>query len=207
MCWLQQSAQLWSWPTFLLVPLMILAFIECFAGYYAWRFLLGVNGAVLGFITGVTLSMMLGAPLLVFIGALAGAIVGAVLFAGVARLGSFVFAFGSTASLTMLLARFAGIPPQLVAPLAAAAGFAGALAAVAIGRPFMISIAAVAGAQQIASAWRAYRIPCGESPLPDDVTGPESVSFIALAALGLLLQFATSRHPTSGESSHPVDLK
>jgi hypothetical protein len=201
MCWLQHSAQLWSYPTFLLVPLMVVACIECFIGYRAWRFLLGVNGAVLGFIAGVMISMLLGASLLVLLGAIAGAVAGAFLFAGVVRLGSFFFAFGSVASLTILLAHLAGLPGHCIMPLAAATGLAGAVAAVAACRRFMISIAAVAGAQQIASAWCAYHVPYGAVPLPDDVTMPESAAFIALAAAGLLLQFCV---PFQSNSMRPA---
>jgi hypothetical protein len=192
MCWLQQSAQLWSYPTFLLVPLMVVAGIECFLGYRAWRFLLGVNGAVLGFIVGVMVAMTSGAPMLVLVGAVGGAVAGGVLFAAVLPVGSFVFAFGSAASLTILLARIAGAPPYCIMTGAFVAGVAGAVAVLAVGRPFMISIAAVAGAQQLASAWRAYHVPYGGFPLPDEVTMSESAAFIALAAMGLLLQFATS---------------
>jgi hypothetical protein len=103
MCWLQQSAQLWHYPTFLLVPLMVIACIECFAGYRAWRFLIGFNGAVLGFVGGAVLCVMAGAPMLVLVGAFVGTVAGAVLFAWVVPLGSFVFVLGSVVSLTMLL--------------------------------------------------------------------------------------------------------
>src|SRR5580765_2166008 len=102
MCWLQQSGQLWSYPTFLLVPLMVIGAVECFAGYRAWRFLLGLNGAVLGFAAGAVLCMLLGAPMLILIGAVGGGVAGALLFAGLAPLGTFIFAFGSMASLTIL---------------------------------------------------------------------------------------------------------
>jgi hypothetical protein len=191
MCWLHHSARLWSYPTFLLLPLMSLACIECFAGYRAWRFLLGVNGAVLGFVGGALLSVLLGSPMLIFFTAIAGAVAGAFLFAGVVPVGSFVFAFGSAASLTMLLAQIAGAPASCIMPLAATAGLAGALAALAGCRPFMIALAAVAGAQQLASAWRAYHMSYGSLPLPNDVTSSESAAFIALTAIGLLLQFST----------------
>jgi hypothetical protein len=190
MCWLQQSAQLWSLPTFLLVPLMVIGAIECFAGYRAWRFLLGMNGAVVGVFAGAALCMMLGAPLLILIGAVGGGIAGAFLFARVVPLGSFVFTFGSLASLTILLANTAGAPPHWIIPVAAAFALAGAVAAVAGCRLLMIALAAVAGAQQVASAWRAHQLPSGALPLPDAVTSPEAVVFIALAIAGLLVQFA-----------------
>ena len=61
MCWLQQSGQLWSYPTFVLIPLMVIGGIECFAGYRALRFLLGLNGAILGFAAGAALGMLSGA--------------------------------------------------------------------------------------------------------------------------------------------------
>ena len=192
MCWLQQSAQLWSYPTFLLIPLMLLACIECFAGYRAWRFLLAVNGAVLGFVGGAVVAVLCGAPMLVLIGAVAGAVAGGLLFAGLVPLGSFVFAFGSAASLTILLARLSGLPPYCITPLAAAAGIAAGLAALAVWRPFMITIAAVAGAQQLASAWYAHHVPYDSSPLPDSIAPSELAAFIALAASGLLIQFFTT---------------
>src|SRR5678815_5380970 len=114
MCWLQQSAQLWSCPTFLLIPLMGIAAVECFVGFRAWRFLLAVNGIVLGFIAGASITMLLGAPMLVLIGALAGGIAGAFVFASVVPLGSTVFAFGSSASLALVLCRIAGVPSHSV---------------------------------------------------------------------------------------------
>ena len=206
MCWLQQSAQLWSYPTFLLVPLMVIGCIECFAGYRAWRFLLGLNGAVLGFVAGAMLSMLLGAPILMLVGAVAGAVGGAALFVGIAPLGTFIFAFGSMASLTILLAQIGGAPPRWIMPLAGAAGVAGAAAALAGCRPFMIAIAAVAGAQQIAGAWRAHDLPRGTLPLPDAVTPSEAAAFIVLAAAGLLLQFAhVSRVSRKGSARSGVN--
>ena len=191
MCWLQQSAQLWSYPTFLLVPLIVIACIECFAGYRAWRFLLVLNGAVLGFIGGAMLAVFSGAAMMLLIGAVAGAIAGGFLFACAVRLGSFVFAFGSVTSLTMILAHGARVPSEYVLPMAGAAGLAGALAATASCRPFMIAVAAIAGAQQVASAWHAYRVPYGSPPLAQDAASEPAV-FIALAAIGLLVQCATS---------------
>ena len=190
MCWLQQSGQLWSYPTFLLIPLMVIGAIECFAGYRAWRFLLGVNGAVLGFAAGAVFSMLLGAPMLVLICAVGGGVAGGILFARVAPLGTFIFAFGSMASLTLLLTHIVGAPQRWIMPLAAAAGLAGAIAALTACRPFMVAIAAVAGAQQIASAWRAHQLPRGVLPLTDAMTVSESTAFVALATAGLLLQFA-----------------
>src|ERR1700758_3032560 len=105
MCWLQQSSQLWHYPTFLLFPLLLIASIECFAGYHAWRLLLGINGAVLGFVAGACLSVLLGNPVLLVVGAFGGAAVGAALFSLVVPLGSVVFAFATAASLTILLWR------------------------------------------------------------------------------------------------------
>lgn len=189
MCWLFQSAQFWSYPTFLLVPLMVVGGIECFFGYRAWRFLLGVNGAVVGIVAGAMLCMLLGAPLFILGGALGGGVAGAALFAKVRPLGTFIFAFGSTASLAMLLAHLVTAPPRVIVPLGLAAGLTGAAAALGGCRTFMISIAAIAGAQQIASAGRAYQLPRGSLPAPDFVTPSESMAFIGLACAGLLLQF------------------
>jgi hypothetical protein len=207
MCWLQQSAQLWSYPTFLLIPLMGLAAVECFAGYRAWRFLLGANGAVLGFVGGASLAMLLGAPMLVVIGALAGGVAGAVLFTRVVPLGSIVFAFGSTASLVLVLARIAASPAHMVVPLAALAGSAGAIAALARYRRFMISITSVAGAQQFATAWYVYHLSYDSPPMPDLMAPSESLAFIGLAALGLLLQFASARLSSSELKSLPRECK
>jgi hypothetical protein len=193
MCWLQQSAQLWSYPTFVLVPLMVVGTIECFAGYRAWRFLLGLNGAVLGFVAGAMVSLLLGSPILVLVGGIGGGIAGAILFAGVAPVGTFIFTFGSIASLTILLAHIAGTPSRWIMPLAAGAGLAAATLALNRCRYLMIAVAAIAGAQQIASAWRAHQLPHGALPLPEIVTQSEAVAFIALAAVGLLVQFADVR--------------
>lgn len=195
MCWLHDAAQLWSYPTFLLVPLMVLAGIECFAGYYAWRFLLGVNGAILGLVAGAMLSLLSGAPVLIVLGAIGGAVAGAVLFAQCVPFGSFVFAFGSATSLTTLLAEFAGVPDHRGILLGIAAGVAAAVAVVSKCRLVIIAIAAVAGAQQLASAWHAYHFPGGSSPMPGEIDGSESAAFVALTAIGLLLQYATSPAP------------
>jgi hypothetical protein len=192
MCWLHQSAQLWTYPSFLLVPLMILGCIECFAGYRAWRFLLGVNGAVLGFAAGAMLGVTSGTVALVVIGALGGALMGAGLFAGIVPVGSCVFAFASAASLTSLVGHIAGSPVHLMVPIAVAAGLGGALAAILACRPFMIVLAAVAGAQQLASAWCAYYAPYDRAPLTDELTFSEFAGFMTLAAVGMLLQFSTS---------------
>lgn len=193
MCWLQQSAQLWHYPTFLLYPLLVIACIECFAGYRAWRFLIGFSGGVLGFVTGVVLCMLLGVPMLVLLGACAGAVTGVALFAGVVPLGSFVFILGSIASSVILFGRVVGAPPHPVMAIAAVAGLAGAVAAIAFCRPAIITVAAVAGAQQITSVWHAYSLPCDSIPSPDVVDPSEWSAFIVLATAGLLIQFATSR--------------
>ena len=191
MCWLQQSTQLWYYPTFLLYPLLVIACIECFAGYRAWRFLIGLNGGVLGFVVGAVLCMLLGVPMLVLLGAIAGAIAGVALFVGIVPLGSFVFSLGSAASLAIHLCRIGGIPVHWFMPIAASAGLAGAVAAQFVPRPAMIAIAAVAGAQQIAAAWHAYYLPGNSAPLQDVVVPSELAAFIILAAAGLLIQFAT----------------
>jgi hypothetical protein len=192
MCWLQQSTQLWSLPTFLLVPLMVMGAIECLIGYRAWRFLLAVNGTALGIVAGAMICMLLQAPMLILIGVFVGGFAGAMLFVRVARLGTFIFALGSTASLTVFLAHVAAAPPHVIAPISALTGLAGAIAATARCRCFMIGLAAVAGAQQVASAWRAHQIPPDGLPLPEVITGPESAIFLAFAAAGLLLQLLTS---------------
>lgn len=189
MCWLVQSAQLWHAPTFLLIPLMIIGGIECFAGYHAWRFLLGLNGAVLGFVVGSVLCTLLGAPLWVVAGALVGSAAGAALLAIVVPLGSAVFAFGSVASLVLLLGRLAGIDLRWPLAVGLVLGGVAAVLASARHRPVMITIAAVAGAQQVASAWRARSLPPDVPPLPDVVSASEMMLFAALAAAGLLIQF------------------
>ena len=195
MCWLHQSAQLWTYPTFLLVPLMGLALVECFAGYRAWRFLLGANGAILGFVGGAMVAVMSGSPVLVLVGAVGGAVAGAYVLATIAPLGSFVFAFGTATSLTMLLAELAGAPHYYAMPLGMAAGLAAAVAALTSCRRMMIAIAAIAGAQQLASAWNAYHFPYGSIPTPGQISGSELSAFVTLTALGLLLQYATSPAP------------
>lgn len=199
MCWLQQSAQLWHYPTFLLLPLMVIAGIECFAGYRAWRLLLGLNGAVLGFIAGVWLSVMLGQPMLALIGSFVGAGAGVALFTGVTPIGSFVFMFGSAASLAVLLGQFAGVPRHWLMPGGGIVGAVSVLAALAIRRPVMIGLAAIAGAQQMASAWHAYSLPYDSMPLPDVVDPSELAIFVALATAGLVVQFATSRRLSADE--------
>jgi hypothetical protein len=183
--------------------MMVIGVIECFAGYRGWRFLLGVNGAVFGSVAGAMLCMLLGAPIMILIGLLGGGVAGAALFAGIAPLGSFVFAFVSMFSLTIFLAHIAAAPPHLIMPLAVAGGLACAVAALAACRPFMIAIAAVAGAQQISSAWRAHHLPRGALPLPDLVTPSETALFIALAAAGLLVQFV--QKPIISKTSVPKE--
>ena len=202
MCWLLQSAQLWYYPTFLLVPLMLLAGVECFAGYRAWRFLLGVNGAVLGFLTGALVGVLLG-PMVGLLTALGGAIAGAALFARIVPLGSFVFALGSVASLTAFMALVLRAPAWCIVPLSATAGLAGAIAAVAVCRRFMITIAAIAGAQQLASAWCAYSLPYDSIPVSGEPAASELIAFVALAAAGILLQFITCR----GSRGKPRDTR
>jgi hypothetical protein len=193
MCWLQQSAQLWWYPTFLLIPLMALACVECFAGYHAWRFLIAVNGAMLGCVAAAMLGALTGSPSMILFGGLVGAVAGGLLFVSYVPLGSVVFAFASATSLIVLLTHVVGVPPPWTVPLAVAAGLAGALGALAVSRPCMIVIASVAGAQQIASAWCAYHMPYDVVPIPNVVDSSESAAFIALAAAGLLVQFMTSR--------------
>ena len=195
MCWLYQSAQLWHFPSFLLLPLMIVASIECFAGYLAWRFLLGLNGAVLGFVAGAMLCVLLGLSTLMLFGAVAGALVGAALLVIVVPLGSFVFAFGSAASLALLLGRTVWVPAQWLMPVAVSTGLVSAVAVLAGRRPVMITLAAVAGAQQTAGAWRAYFLPCDCPPVADTITASEWAGFITLTVAGLLVQLATSRRP------------
>jgi len=192
MCWLQQSAALWHYPTFLLPPLLLIACLECFAGYHAWRFLVGLNGAILGFIAGVFLCMLSGAAIFVLIGALLGAIAGAALFTGIAPLGTTVFAFGSAASFIILVGRVAGCPPACYLPLACLAGIAAVVAALASPRPMIIALTALGGAQQIACAWCAYHLPYDAIPVPDVVIPSEWALFVIVAALGLLVQFTTS---------------
>jgi hypothetical protein len=197
MFWVQQSAQLWHYPVFLLPPLLILACIECFAGYRAWQFLIGVNGAILGFVCGAVICMLLGVPLLVLLGAVAGAFAGIALFLGVTPLGSFVFAFGSAASLAILVARIIGISSNWMMPIAVVAGLTGAVGVLAGRKPVMIVIAAIAGAQQIVSGWGAYFAPWDSVPVSGVVTPSEWVVFIILSSIGLCIQFATFRRPRS----------
>lgn len=192
MCWLQLSAQLWHYPTFLLPPLMAIACIECFAGYRAWRFLIGLNGGALGFVAGTVLCVLLDVPMLVLVGAFGGAFAGVLLFAWVLPLGSFVVVLGSLTSLVIVLGRMAGFPPHYVMPLAVLAGLVGAVAAIGVCRPVVTIVAAIAGAQQIASAWCAYYcLPSDRIPLPDVVDPTEWTAFITLATIGMLVQFAT----------------
>jgi hypothetical protein len=193
MCWLQPSAQLWHLPTFLLWPLLLIACLECFAGYHAWRLLLGVSGAALGLVLGALVSIWMGATLLVLLGALAGALAGAFFFAGIPPLGSSVFAFGSVASFLILLGRVAGFPSHFYLPVALAAGLGGIVAVLTLRRPARITLAAVAGAQQIAAAWSAYHLPASSNPCPETLIPTEWLLFCILAAIGLLVQFATSR--------------
>ena len=193
MCWLLQSAQLWHLPTFLLYPLLLLAALECFAGYHAWRFLLGFNGALVGLAGGLMCGMLVGVWPLVLLGMLIGALAGGYFFVSLVPLGSTVFAFGSVASFLILLGRLAGFPSAGCFPIALAAGIAAAVAVLLVRRPVMITVAALAGAQQITAAWSAYHLPAGTIPCPDLVTPTEWLLFAALAATGLLIQFATSR--------------
>lgn len=193
MCWLQHSAQLWSYPTFLLFPLAFIAAIECFAGYHAWRFLIGLNGGILGLAAGGMLGMVLGNSTLVLLGALVGAAAGGFLFAAIVPLGSFVFTLGSAASLAILLGEIIHIPLYWLMPAAIVGGLAAGIAALAACRPVMIAVAAVAGAQQMAGAWCAYHLPYDTTPLPDVIDPSELAAFLALTAAGLLIQFATSR--------------
>jgi hypothetical protein len=190
MCWLQQSTQLWYWPTFLLIPLSILALVECFAGSWAWRFLLGLNGAVFGFVTGALLCAMFGAPMLAIVGALAGAVAGAALFAGNAKIGGFIFAFGSGASLTMVVAHSIGTGGTEIMFFSGCTGLAAAVASLKVWRPAITVITAVAGAHQVASAWRAYHFPRDSVPMLNATDMPELIAFLALAVAGLLVQFA-----------------
>jgi len=192
MFWLHPSAALWHYPTFLLPPLMVIGIIECFAGYHAWRFLLGLNGAVVGFIGGAMVCVLTGNPILLLVGAVVGAIVGAALFSGIVPVGSTVFAFGSLASLTIILGSMMAFPEGWRFPVAAVAGIGGAIAVLTARRPAMISIAAVAGAQQIASAWSAYWLPSNLIPVPDAVIPSEWTAFLLLSAAGLVIQFAMS---------------
>ncbi len=205
MCWLQLSAQLWHYPTFLLPPLMMIGCIECFAGYRAWRFLIGLNGGVLGFVAGAVLCMLLGAPMLVLVGAFVGGVAGALLFAGVVPVGSFVVVLGSIVSLAMILGRVAGLPPHCVMPLAAVSGLAGAVAAASVCRPVVISVAAVAGAQQIASAWCAYCLPSDRISLPGAFDRNEWAAFLILAAVGMLVQFATAPKARADQPAGDVE--
>jgi hypothetical protein len=217
MCWLQESTQLWSYPTFLLIPLMIIGGVECFIGCRAWRLLLGLNGAVLGFVGGAMFAAFVGVPLLIFVGALSGAVAGATLFSRANHVGGFVFVFGSMFSLTLLLAHLADAPPRMLMSLASAAGLAGGLAALTAWRPWLIAVTSVAGAQQIASAWRAHELVAETMPSQEAITASELSVFLALAAAGLILQFAdailfsrrsghqteaAARQPTSAVSSH-----
>ena len=196
MCWLQQSAQLWHCPTFLLPPLILLACIECFAGYRAWRFLLGFNGYILGFVAGALLCAQLGgSPVLLLAGAFVGGFIGAASFAMIAPLGSFVFIACSLASLAVIFLRAAGMPPHWVALIAASAALSTAVAVRAFCRLATIIVAAIGGAQQIASAWCAYQLPADQVPVPDIMDPVEWSAFLALAAAGLIVQFATCREP------------
>ncbi|GEM_PF-6514030 len=199
MCWLQQSVQLWYYPTFLLYPLVVIACVECFAGYHAWRFLIGLNGGIIGFVVGAVACLMLSIPLLSPLAAFAGVIAGVALFAGIVPVGSCVFAWGSVTSLTLLLGRFGGVPVNWLYPVAAAAGTAGAFAAMTVRRPAMIALTAVAGAHQIVSAWHARSFSSDSIPLPDVNDPAEWAAVIVLAAAGLLIQFTTSRTPHASQ--------
>ena len=200
MCWLCQSAQLWYFPSFLLVPLMLVAGLECFAGYYTWRFLIGLNGAVIGFVAGAMLGMLLGPPMLVLLGAIAGALGGAALFYRVVPLGSFVFTFSSAGSLAIILGRAAFIPANWLMLVAVGTGLTSAIVVLTGRRAVMIVIAAIAGAQQIAGAWRAYFLPGDCVPLPHVIPPSEWAGFVTLAAVGLMVQFATSRARRAGHA-------
>jgi len=191
MCWLQQSAQLWYYPTFLLYPLAVIAIVECFAGYYAWRFLVGLNGAIAGFIGGAMLGAIVGGAMLALVGALLGALAGVALFAGIAPVGNFIFAFATVASFSIFLGRVTNLAPPPIMALAVIFGVGSALLAIALCRPAMIVIASLAGAQQIASAYSAYRLPYDLLPTPDILAPSELVAFLTLAVLGLSTQFAT----------------
>jgi len=193
MCWLLQSAELWHCPTFLLYPLALVAGIECFAGYHAWRFLLGFNGAIFGFIIGVVFSTLLGSWVFVLLGALVGAVAGAFFFASIVPLGSTVFVFTSMTSFMILVGRIGGWHREWYLPVAVITGIAMAVGALTVRRPVIITLAAAAGAQQIAAAWSAYHLPCDTVPCPDRLIPTEWWLFAVLAAGGLLVQWATSR--------------
>jgi hypothetical protein len=192
MCWLHQSAELWHYPTFLLWPLLLVACVECFAGYHAWRFLLGLNGALLGFLAGLLICVWTGSPVLAVLGALAAAAAGAVLFATCLPLGTSVVAFGSAASFAILVGHALALPSALFLSLAGVAGIVVAVAVWKFGRPVLIAIAAAAGAQQIVAAWSACHLPADLIPVSNTLVPSEWAITAALAALGLLIQFATT---------------
>ena len=204
MCWLQQSAQLWYYPSFLLIILAAVAAIECFAGFCAWRFLIGLNGAVLGFIGGAIFGAMFGTPMMMLAGALAGAIAGAALFAGIVQVGTFVVASGSTASMTMLLTHLLHMPGRWALPLAAVAGLWGGVAALVCGRPVIIAIAAIAGAQQLHCACSTFLLPGDVIPIPDVMGSRDFVSILGLALAGLVVQLATMRRSGSAAQEEQI---
>lgn len=67
----------------------------------------------------------------------------------------------------------------------------GVITCITMRRPVMITLAAVAGAQKIASASRAYHLPYDCIPVPDALELSELAAFITLAVAGLLFRFVT----------------
>ncbi|MEI8196702.1 MAG: hypothetical protein WCI73_12460 [Phycisphaerae bacterium] len=193
MCWLFSTTDLWRYPRGVLLVLAVLALVECFAGFRAWRFLLGLNGAILGFCAGVFLGLATQSPILLPIVALAGLAGGASLFAMVEPVGMFVFAACTGISLACIWGGATHIPLAVVFPLAAVAGLLAALACGAVGRGVILILTAIAGAQQISNVAAAYLWSVDAPGNLRGMVGLREVGiFVVLAGAGLAVQYFTA---------------
>jgi hypothetical protein len=194
-CWLQTAEHLRNYPHFLLAIMAIVGLLECFAGYRAWKFLLGLNGAVAGLFLGALASLLIH-PLLAPLGAIAGISTLTVICATVEPVGTFFFTAATGVSLMVVGHQLGLCPPDIMAPLAFAAGLLSWLAVRVLGRRATIALTATAGAQQLVSlagayarSFEAYQA----EPGPSALSNGEGLALILLIGAGLLLQLLTTR--------------
>jgi hypothetical protein len=196
MCWLQNAADLRHLPHFLLMFLALPGLVECFAGFRAWRFLLGLNGVLVGVPAGFFLGLfLLHDPAMALVAVALGAIGGAVIFATVMPVGTFIVAGISGFSFTLSVATLIHVPANtLVSGLALGIGLAAAGIALLALRPAIIVLSILAGAYQLAGVAAAYLYP-SETMEARAMVPTQIAVFVVLAAGGLVTQWATNRNP------------
>lgn len=175
--------------------LIAFGFINCFFGYRLFKALLPIWGAFIGFILGYTIieDLVSNHILATGAGGVAGGIMGSLLFTSIYFFG--VFAIGALFAITLTKTALVPVQAELKFLISLGAGLVGGLLALLAQKIVIIMSTAFTGATALLSAVFAFR---GYEPVTDyfsdpsvldDLYLPGLIGTIALALVGILVQF------------------